>query len=226
MRLRAAGAVPRVLVAALVAIFASSLFYDSFFEDPTMWLLAGFLAGASMAAAGGAAKRRAREPGHDRDRAAFVLVPGVGATLAAYPPGRVGPVTRLALAFGLGYAVVGITAVVLVIAHVLHPATFLGGLAIVTGALCVAGLRRGGVRAHLAALAADIADDRFGLALGALVFVAIAIVRLRSSPLLNFEMFGPGATGPMGSRSPTRAGCPHTPCSGARPGRPPSARWC
>jgi putative inorganic carbon (hco3(-)) transporter len=52
VRLRAAGAVPRVLLAALVAIFASSLFYDSFFEDPTMWLLAGFLAGASMAAVG------------------------------------------------------------------------------------------------------------------------------------------------------------------------------
>ena len=52
VRLRAAGAVPRVLLAALVAIFASSLFYDSFFEDPTMWLLAGFLAGAAMAAAG------------------------------------------------------------------------------------------------------------------------------------------------------------------------------
>ena len=49
---RRPGAVPRVLLAALVAIFASSLFYDSFFEDPTMWLLAGFLAGASMAAAG------------------------------------------------------------------------------------------------------------------------------------------------------------------------------
>jgi O-Antigen ligase len=56
VRLRAAGPVPRVLVAGLVAIFASSLFYDSFFEDPTMWLLAGFLAGTSMAAAGSAAE--------------------------------------------------------------------------------------------------------------------------------------------------------------------------
>jgi putative inorganic carbon (HCO3(-)) transporter len=53
-RLRGAGPVPRVLLAALIAIFASSLFYDSFFEDPTMWLLAGFLAGTSMAAAGAA----------------------------------------------------------------------------------------------------------------------------------------------------------------------------
>jgi hypothetical protein len=52
VRLRGAGPVPRVIVAALVAIFASSLFYDSFFEDPSMWLLAGFLAGTSMAAAG------------------------------------------------------------------------------------------------------------------------------------------------------------------------------
>jgi O-Antigen ligase len=51
-RIRGAGPVPRVLLAALIAIFASSLFYDSFFEDPTMWLLAGFLAGTSMAAAG------------------------------------------------------------------------------------------------------------------------------------------------------------------------------
>ena len=56
VRVRASGPVPRVLVAALVAIFASSLFYDSFFEDPTMWLLTGFLAGTSMAAAGGAAE--------------------------------------------------------------------------------------------------------------------------------------------------------------------------
>ena len=56
VRMRGAGPVPRVLLAALVAIFASSLFYDSFFEDPSMWLLAGFLAGTSMAAAGGAAE--------------------------------------------------------------------------------------------------------------------------------------------------------------------------
>jgi putative inorganic carbon (hco3(-)) transporter len=56
VHLRAAGPVPRVLVAGLVAIFASSLFYDSFFEDPSMWLLAGFLAGTSMAAAGSAAE--------------------------------------------------------------------------------------------------------------------------------------------------------------------------
>jgi hypothetical protein len=123
--------------------------------------------------------------------AGLVLVPGLGATLAAFPPGRVGPATRLALMFGLGYATVGLTAVVLVIAHVLHPYTFFPALAAVTVALWVTGLRRGGLRAHAAALADDVAHDGWSLAVGAVVFVAIAIVRLRSSPLLNFEMFGP-----------------------------------
>ena len=40
---RRAPAVSRTLLAALVAIFASSLFYNSFFEDPTVWLIAGLL---------------------------------------------------------------------------------------------------------------------------------------------------------------------------------------
>jgi hypothetical protein len=122
---------------------------------------------------------------------AIVLVPGLGATLAAYPPGRVGPVTRLALMFGLGYAVVGIAAVALVIVHGLQAATFFPLLAVVTAALWVCGLRRGGVREHWAVLHDDVAADRWALAAGAIVFLAIAVVRLRSSPLLNFEMFGP-----------------------------------
>jgi hypothetical protein len=40
---RRAPGVSRTLFAALVAIFASSLFYNSFFEDPTVWLIAGLL---------------------------------------------------------------------------------------------------------------------------------------------------------------------------------------
>jgi hypothetical protein len=35
--------ISRTLLAALTAIFASSLFYNSFFEDPTVWLIAGLL---------------------------------------------------------------------------------------------------------------------------------------------------------------------------------------
>jgi hypothetical protein len=122
---------------------------------------------------------------------ALVLLPGLGATLAAYPPGRVGPVTRLALMFGLGYAVVGITAVALVIVHALQAATFFGLLAVVTAALWAFGVRRGALGEHWAALRDDVAADRWALAAGTIVLLAIAIVRLRSSPLLNFEMFGP-----------------------------------
>ncbi|HEX3330236.1 MAG TPA: hypothetical protein VHS27_09960, partial [Gaiellales bacterium] len=121
----------------------------------------------------------------------LVLIPGLGATLAAYPPARVGPVTRLALTFGLGYAVVAITALVLVIVHALQAATFFPLLAVVTIALWAYGLRRGGARAHWAALRDEVSADRWSLAAGTIVFVAIAVVRLRSSPLLNFEMFGP-----------------------------------
>ena len=40
---RSRPAISRTLLAALVAIFASSLFYNSFFEDPTVWLIAGLL---------------------------------------------------------------------------------------------------------------------------------------------------------------------------------------
>jgi hypothetical protein len=122
---------------------------------------------------------------------ALVLVPGLGATLAAYPPGRIGAVTRLALMFGLGYAVVGLAAVALVIAHALQAATFFPLLALVTAALWAYGLRRGGARRHWVALRDEVAADRWALAAGAIVFLAIAVVRLRSSPLLNFEMFGP-----------------------------------
>jgi len=123
--------------------------------------------------------------------AGLVLVPGLGATLAVYPPGRIGVIARLALMFGLGYLVVGLTAVLLVIVHALQPATFFPALALATAALWFAGLRRGGARAHLEALHLDAAREGWPLAFGLLVFVAIAVVRLRSSPLLNFEMFGP-----------------------------------
>jgi hypothetical protein len=123
--------------------------------------------------------------------AAFVLIPGVAATAAAYPPGRAGIALRLALAFGLGYAVVGLTATALVIGHVLSPGSFLAATAAVTVALAVMAVRRGGARAHLAALREELAGDRAVLLCGLAAMLAIALVRLRSSPLLDFQMFGP-----------------------------------
>ena len=123
--------------------------------------------------------------------AALVLVPGIGAMLAVYPPGRAGLATRIALAFGLGYAAVGLTATGLVIAHVLSRSSFLVALLAVTLALWAAGLRRGRPGDHLQSLREELAEDRFAIAAGLVVLLAIAVVRLRSSPLLDFEMFGP-----------------------------------
>jgi hypothetical protein len=123
--------------------------------------------------------------------AGLVLVPGAGAMLALYPPGRAGLATRIALAFALGYAAVGMTAAVLVIAHVLTHASFVVALAAVTLALWGAALRRGRPGEHLAAFREEWAAERVALAAGLVVLVAIAVVRLRSSPLLDFQMFGP-----------------------------------
>jgi hypothetical protein len=123
--------------------------------------------------------------------AGLVLVPGVGAMLAVYPPGRAGLATRIALAFALGYAVVGLTATALVIAHVLSSSSFLIALTAVTVALWALALGRGRPGEHLAAMREELAEDRLAIAAGLVVLLAIAVVRLRSSPLLDFQMFGP-----------------------------------
>jgi hypothetical protein len=123
--------------------------------------------------------------------AGLVLVPGIGAMLAVYPPGRAGLATRIALAFGLGYAAVGLTATVLVVAHALSRPSFFAALLAVTLAVWIAAVRRAHPGEHLQAARAELADDRVALAAGVVVLVAIAVVRLRSSPLLDFQMFGP-----------------------------------
>jgi hypothetical protein len=123
--------------------------------------------------------------------AVLVLVPGIGAMLAVYPPGRAGLATRIALAFGLGYAAVGLTATALVVGHVLSQPSFLVALLVVTLALWGAALRGGRPGEHLRAAREELADDRVAIAAGIVVLVAIAVVRLRSSPLLDFQMFGP-----------------------------------
>ena len=123
--------------------------------------------------------------------AALVLVPGTGAMLAVFPPGRAGLATRIALAFALGYAAVGLTAAALVIAHVLSQTSFLSALLAVTLALWGAALRRGRPGEHLESLREELSEDRIAIAAGLVVLLAIAVVRLRSSPLLDFQMFGP-----------------------------------
>ena len=121
----------------------------------------------------------------------LVLVPGTGAMLALYPPARAGLATRIALAFGLGYATVGLTATALAIGHVLSRTWFILALLAVTLALWGVAERRGRPGEHLKAVREELAEDRVALAAGLIVLLAIAVVRLRSSPLLDFQMFGP-----------------------------------
>ena len=61
-----------------------------------------------------------------------MVIPGAGASLALHRPGQAGIPTRLALCFGLGYAVCALCGVVLEILHVLHAWTYLPLLALVT----------------------------------------------------------------------------------------------
>jgi hypothetical protein len=120
-----------------------------------------------------------------------MVVPGAGAALALHRPGEAGIATRLALCFGLGYAVAALTGVVLEILHVLNVVTYVGLLAAVTLALWAVAVRRDSLRAHAAALRDDFASDRWLAASGLIAMLLFALMRLRFSPLLNFSMFGP-----------------------------------
>jgi len=120
-----------------------------------------------------------------------MVIPGAGASLALHRPGQAGIPTRLALCFGLGYAVCALCGVVLEILHVLHAWTYLPLLALVTIALWTVTIRRDGLRSHAAALRDQLAVEPWLEGLGLAAIVVFALVRLRFSPLLNFSMFGP-----------------------------------
>jgi hypothetical protein len=120
-----------------------------------------------------------------------MVIPGAGASLALHRPGQAGIPTRLALCFGLGYAVCALCGVVLEILHVLHLWTYLPLLLAVTGGLWLVAVRRDGLRAHAAALRDEVAAQPWLEAAGLAAIVVFALVRLRFSPLLNFSMFGP-----------------------------------
>jgi hypothetical protein len=121
----------------------------------------------------------------------IVLIPGVGASLALHRPGEVAVATRIALSFGLGYAAVALTGVLLEVLRVLSEGSFVALLAAVTVALWAVALRRNGLRAHAAALAAELRQERWLLLSGLASLVAFAVMRLQFSPLINFSMFGP-----------------------------------
>jgi len=111
--------------------------------------------------------------------ATLVLAAGALASAAVYPPGTVTLPTRVASAFGLGYAVAALTPTVLVVGHVFDPVATVAALLIVTAALAVAAGRR---CRPLRALADDARRQARAapgpLIVGAVVIVAIAAARL------------------------------------------------
>lgn len=120
-----------------------------------------------------------------------IAVPGLGATLAAYPPGKISLPLRLALTFGFGYAMAGAVAFVLTAAGFLEPAPLLGILGAGTVVLWVIGLRRGSLREHGKAIVTEVKAEPWSLGGGLLIIVAIAAFRLTLSPFLNFHGSAP-----------------------------------
>lgn len=117
--------------------------------------------------------------------AALLLVPGAGAALAVAAPGAISIESRIALTFGLGYALVAGAAVVLALAHVFFLPSFLAAVAVATIAVWAAALRSASPRAHLAALRDQARDAPFTLAAGLLLLVVVAGVWLTQPALIN-----------------------------------------
>ncbi len=114
---------------------------------------------------------------------AVVLVPGAGATFAAFRPGLFGVEAAIALTFGLGYAVAALTATALAVTGTIGRSSFAVALTLVTVALWAAAIRWRSPRAQLRALATDARCSRWILAPGLAGLAAFAIAKLRIEPV-------------------------------------------
>jgi hypothetical protein len=108
---------------------------------------------------------------------ALVLVPGLGAALAFAPPGAIRIETRIALMFGLGYALVAGTATLLALVHAFELPVFVAAVAVVTVAVWVVAFRRASPREHVAAFRSQAAEAPFALAAGLALLLAVALTR-------------------------------------------------
>ena len=114
----------------------------------------------------------------------ILLLPGLGAVLALFPPGTMSPVTRAAGVFGLGFAAAGGLALALAAAHVFWPATYLVLWGVMTALVWAAALRRRPLRAELRALLGEFGHGRrLALLLGAAVVVTVFVAHL---PYLHY----------------------------------------
>jgi hypothetical protein len=110
--------------------------------------------------------------------AVTLLVPGAGAALAFAAPRSISIETRIALTFGLGYAVVAATAMFLALVHLLTLPALVVGLVCVTAVAWTLALRRAPMRAHSSALVDQAKEAPFALAAGLALLLAVAATRL------------------------------------------------
>ena len=108
-----------------------------------------------------------------------LAVPGTGASLAIFPPGEASIITRLAAAFGLGYAASAGCAFLLAAAQAFHLDLFIIVWLAVSAALWLAALRRGSLRNHAHALREDVNGNWVLLLLGALVIAVLLILHFK-----------------------------------------------
>ena len=117
--------------------------------------------------------------------ACVIAVPGIAASLAAFRPGEVAIVTRLAAAFGLGFAAAGGCSFVLAATHAFRLSFFIPLWLVVSAALWVVAIRRASIRDQATALIDDVNKNLFPLLLGAVVVVAVLIAHISYLHLLG-----------------------------------------
>ena len=117
--------------------------------------------------------------------AAAVLIPGLLASSALYPPGRLSLPGRVALSVALGYTISSSLAFGLAVANILQPALFVVLLASVSVVAGLIAARRGSLRNRISAISQEIRGDPWTLVVGLSVIVLIAAIKLPLSGLQN-----------------------------------------
>ncbi len=108
-----------------------------------------------------------------------LAIPGIPASLIAIPAGQATVVTRVAAAFGLGYAVSAGCAFALSAVHAFALGVFLPLWLTACAVLWAWALRRAAPREQLRALAGDIRQNRAALAIGAAVLLVLLAIHLK-----------------------------------------------
>jgi hypothetical protein len=113
----------------------------------------------------------------------LIVIPGIAAALAAFQPGTVSVVTRLAAAFGLGYAAAGGCAFVLSSSHLFRLSIFLPLWLVVSAALWVLAARRASLAEQGRAVLAEIRQQPVPLLLGSLIVLVVLAIHF---PYLHY----------------------------------------